>query len=155
MTMPSVAVPKHQRLGQGFSKAEQLKAIEHPGRQTNPKRGYQTSIAWLSDLIALRRILILCSNCQRYFDARRFQYRVVFVPDSTGKTDGYLVNGTCDWCTQETVMVGGGKAFEPEEHYAEVHIEPDVARRASRARALKKGAWDAVVADVERRRARI
>ena len=149
--MVEFVIPKHEKLGRGFSRAAQIQAQEHPGRQTNPSHGYQTPVAWLSDLLSLRRILILCTNCERHFDAGRFQYRVVYVPDWTGKTDGYTVNGKCDWCAQETTDVGGGKAFQPEEFYKATHMEPAEARRASRARAMSKRAWDAVQSEVSRR----
>ena len=149
--MVEFLIPKHKKLGEGFTRGDHMKAQEHPGRQTNPRHGYQAPVAWLSDLLSLRKIIILCRNCQRHFDAGRFQYRVVFVPDETGKTDGYTVNGKCDWCTQETVMVGGGKAFQPEEFYKATHMEPAEARRASRARAMSKRAWDAVQSEMARR----
>lgn len=139
-----VAVPRHARLGQGFSKRAQLKAIEHPGRRTAP-HGYQSAVAWVSDLIALRKAVILCVTCCRKFEAhamRRVAYRKVYVADFTGKTDGYTVNGSCDVCTQETMLVGGGRAYQAEEVYAQTHMDPSEARRIARAAAKQLGTWD-------------
>ena len=146
-----IAVPQHAKLGEGFSRGERFLATEHPGRQTDPKRGYQTPVAWISDLIALHKVLILCDADQKHFDARRFHYRMVYVPDETGKTSGYTVNGRCDWCKQETALLGGGKAFEPEEQYRLLHIEPEEARRAQRSAAMTKSVWRAVQEEVARR----
>lgn len=138
----TIAIPKKgARLGEGFSRAEKLKAMEHPGRQTNPKRGYQSAVSWISDLIALRKVIILCNFCRVKFNPRRFGYRRVFVPDWSGKTDGYTVNGDCDSCKQFTAMVGGGTAFQPEEHYLQTHVDPVHARRAARAGAKSMSAW--------------
>lgn len=141
---PFVAIPKHGgRLGQGFNKGQQLKAMEAPGRQTNPRRGYQTPVAFISDRLALRQVLILCNICAPKFApvAKRARYRLVFIPDQTGVTDGYTVNGQCDSCAQETVMMGGGRAYQPEELYAKTHLDPSEARRAARAAAKSLSTW--------------
>ena len=57
MAGPIVIVPAHARLGEGFTKKEVLKSMEHPGRQTNSRKGYQTPAAWLDDLGALRKCI--------------------------------------------------------------------------------------------------
>ena len=60
--MVEIAIPKHgPKLGEGFSQEEKLKAIEIH-RQTDPKRGYQTPAAFVSDLASLHKIIILCSS---------------------------------------------------------------------------------------------
>ena len=98
----------------------------------------------MSDIIALRKALILCVTCCRKFEQqamRRVQYRKVYIPDLTGKTDGYTVNGVCDVCKQETAIVGGGRAYQPEEVYALTHIDPAESRAVARAKAKQLGTW--------------
>jgi len=139
-----VFTPKHNKLGEGFSKQEKLDSMRHPGRQTNPKHGYQSAVAFISDLIALRKVIILCSFCRAKFNPRRFGYRVVYVADPTGKTDGFTVNGDCDSCKGKTWNLGGGQAFQPIELYEQTHIDPTVARRNARIRSKVKTPWAAV-----------
>jgi len=149
-----IAVPKQgKRLGEGFSKAAKLQALEWPGRQTQPARGYQTPVSYLSDLLALRRVIILCQVCAPRFakECQHQHYRKVFIPDFTGRTDGYTVNGRCDSCTQETAIVGGGRAYQPEEEYLKTHIDPSQARRAARATAKALGTWQFVQREQARR----
>lgn len=148
---PVIIVPRHRRLGEGFSRAEQLKAQAHPGRQTDPKKGYQSAVSFISDLIALRKVIILCDFCKAKFNPRKqFGYRQVYVPDYTGRTSGYTVNGQCDSCKQNTVLCGGGTAFEPEELYARTHIDPCEARRIARARAGQLGTWRFIQKELNR-----
>lgn len=144
-------IPRGEKLGEGFSKAEILDSKIHPGRQTNPQHGYQSAVAWISDLISLRKTIILCSFCQAKFNPRKFRYRVMFVPDDTGKTDGYTVNGYCDSCKGWTPDLSGGRAYTPEETYQEIHVDPFEARRNARAAAKAMGTWSAVQAQVQRR----
>ena len=135
-------VPHGSKLGTGFSKAEKLagQAI-HP--QHNASKG-QSRANWISDLVALRKVVILCSYCRAKFNPRQAGYRRVYIPDYTGKTDGYTVNGDCDSCRVFTPNAGGGCAFQPEELYEATHIDPTVARRQARARAGLKSTWSAI-----------
>src|SRR3990167_10022110 len=103
-------------MGEGFSKQEVLKSYEHPGRKTTA-HGYQSAASWISDLVALKKFIILCSVCREHFNPRKNGYRPAYVPDTSGKTDGYQVNGKCDGCKEMTVNVGGGRGFIPEDHY--------------------------------------
>ena len=139
-----VAVPKHERLGEGFSKLEKVLAMRAPGRRTAIS-GYQSPATWITELVSRRKLIILCSFCRVKFNPRKHNYRRVFVPDITGKTDGYQVNGDCDSCKQDTALVpGGGTAFQSEEDYAKTHIDPTAARRAARAAAGMVSPWQAV-----------
>ena len=135
--MSLVLVPQHARLGEGFSLQERATGLEHPGRRTD---GVQTAASWITDLTDLRKTIILCGWCRGHFNPRRHGYRRRFVADLTGKTDGYEVTGRCSACKQPTINTpGNGVAFMPEEAFAEVCIDPAVARR--RARAAAATAW--------------
>ena len=140
--MPTFAIPKKGRvLGDGYSRAEKL--TPHPGRRTAAK-GYQSAVSWISDLIALRKVIILCSFCRHKFNPRRFGYRRIYVPDLTGKTDGYTVNGSCDACKQFTPNLGGGTAYQPEELWSKTNIDPAEAKRARRAALGDTSIWDRI-----------
>lgn len=135
--MAEVFISKHGgKLGTGFSGREKMLA-EAITPQHQASKGRSRS-SWLSDLLSLRKVIILCAWCRKTFNPRKHGYRRVFVPDYTGKTDGYTVNGSCDWCKQETALVGGGTAFQPEELYAQTHMDPVDARRRSRAEAKRQ-----------------
>lgn len=138
-----VLVPKYHRLGEGFSRREQVKALEHPGRRTD---GTQSAASWLSDLTDLRKAITLCqAYCAPKFNPRRHGYRRFYSPDITGKTDGYTHNGTCDGCKQNTALLpGGGRTFIPEETYRLVCIDPLDARRKARAAAGAQTAWQRI-----------
>jgi hypothetical protein len=141
--MSQVFIPRGSKLGEGYTKAEKLKGQEikplHGGKRAQGRAG------WLSDLIALRKVIILCSFCRSKFNPRQHGYRRVFIPDYTGKTDGYQVNGTCDWCKQETAQIpGGGTAFQSEELYQLTCIDPTEARRAARASAKSLSTWQSI-----------
>ena len=82
---PIIVVPKYSKLGEGFSRKEKLKVQEHPGRQTNPSKGYQTPAAWLDDLGQLRKLVLLCDYCRHKWNPKRYRYRPLFVPDASGK----------------------------------------------------------------------
>lgn len=132
-------VPRYSRLGEGFSKAQKF-----VGQEVKPLHGGKRAAGpagWLSDLITLRKVVILCSFCRAKFNPRRFGYRRVFVPDATGKSDGYTVNGSCDWCKGETVNLSGGTAFQPEELYKLTTIDPTEQRRTARLRAKSLSTW--------------
>lgn len=137
-----VLVPAHARLGEGFSRQERLKAREHPGRRID---GHQTAASWISDLVALKKCVLLCSFCRPWFNPKRYGYRRFYSPDLTGKTDGYQVNGRCDRCKQHTVLIpGGGTEFIAEETYSLVCIDPLDARRKARAAARRMTAWERI-----------
>lgn len=129
---PIVIVPKYARIGEGFSRRERAKADEHPGRRTD---GSQSAASWVTDLASLKKIILLCSWCRGKFNPRRNGYRKLFVPDMSGKTDGYSSNGMCDGCKQNTALTpGGGVAFVSEEYYTQITQDPAEARRKSRLR---------------------
>ena len=138
-----VVVPKHAKLGEGFSKQEVLASREHPGR--NASAG-QTAASWISDLVALKKFIILCDFCRTKFNNRKNHYRRFFQPDYTGKTDGYAVNGRCDACKQLTVNVGNGvgTGYIHESTYNKVCEEPSSVRRRVRAARYAKSVWQAV-----------
>ena len=145
MAGPIVIVPAHARLGEGFTKKEVLESMEHPGRQTNSRKGYQTPAAWLDDLGALRKCILLCGFCRHKWNPRTHGYRPMFVPDYTGKTDGYQATGKCDACKEQTANLGGGRAFVHEEEYAKLCIDPKIARRNARAAWGEKHSIDIIV----------
>ena len=105
----------------------------------------QSRIGWLDSLLSLKKVVILCSWCRSKFNPRQHNYRRVYVPDYTGKTDGYTVNGDCDSCRSFTPTAGGGTAYQPEELYALTHQDPVVARRQSRANAGRKSVYSAAM----------
>jgi hypothetical protein len=126
--MSNIIVPKYSRLGQGFSRAEKLQALEHPGRRTSAK-GYQSPASYICDLADAEAAILLCKWCATKFNFRKSRYRKRFVPDNTGKTDGYTVNGQCKACKQQTVNMGGGLMFVTEKTFNLVSIDPNEARR--------------------------
>lgn len=137
-----VVVPKYHRLGEGFSRREQLQALEHPGRRTD---GTQSAASFLADLTDLRKMILLCSYCRPKFNPRRHRYRRFYSPDFTGKTDGFTHNGQCDGCKQQTALLpGGGTSFVAEETYQMVCLDPMDARRKARAAAGAQTAWQRV-----------
>ena len=131
--MAIVVVPKHHRLGQGFSKKEKVKAMIHPGRQVNPMFGYQSPAAWISDLTETKKCIILCSFCSHKWNYKQHGYRKMFVPDASGRTSGYQTNGKCDGCKKPTANMGGGTSYVTEETYNLVCVDPVVAKRNARA----------------------
>jgi hypothetical protein len=135
-------IPRGQKLGEGFSKSEKLAAQAiHP--QHSASKG-QSRIGWLDSLLSLKKVVILCSWCRSKFNPRKANYRRVYVPDYTGKTDGYTVNGDCDYCGAFTAVAGGGTAYQPEELYFLTHQDPTEARRRSRANAGWKTTYSAI-----------
>ena len=143
MNGPIVIVSKYHRLGEGFSKKEIAKSFEHPGRRTNP-HGYQSPASWISDLVALKKLIILCSICRQHFNPRKNGYRRAYIPDSSGKTSGFEVNGKCAGCKQETADVGGGTGFTPEETYNLLYVDPVQARRDARATWKAQSVWSVI-----------
>ena len=132
-------VSKYARLGEGFSKQEQIQAAEHPGRRTNAARGYQSASAWVTGLIDLRKPVILCGFCSPKFDPKYSRYRRFFCLDSNGQ-NGYTTNGKCDDCKVDTRNTPGqGTMFIPEEPSSQICLEPGPARRSVRARVSTAG----------------
>lgn len=143
--MTTILIPRRgAKLGEGYTKREKLASIMHPGRQTDPKHGYQSAVSFISDLLSLRKLIILCSFCRVKFNPRRFGYRRMYVPDFSGKTDGYQVNGQCDSCKGMTPNLGGGTAYVAEETYSQICVDPVTQRRNARAAAKELTAWLAV-----------
>lgn len=143
MDSPIVIVPKHARIGEGFSKREIAESFVHPGRRTTA-HGYQSPASWISDLVALEKFIILCSVCRQHFNPRKHNYRRTYVPDTSGRTSGYEVNGRCDGCKEMTVNVGGGTGFIPEKHYKALFLDPVQARRNARAAWKAQSVWATV-----------
>ena len=143
-----VAVPRHQRLGEGFPRREQIEAdVLHPGRRTD---GTQSRASWILDLISLRKLLTLCGWCARQFNYRRHGYRRFYVNDFTGITNGYAVSGQCDGCT--TAMHATGLGFVAEEAYKLTCVDPTEQRRHARLRARHaESVWQAVNRRASRR----
>ena len=116
-------------------------SLEHPGRRTTIK-GYQSPASWLADLVALRKFIILCSFCRSKFNHRKNRYRRFYCQDITGRTDGFVVNGKCDACKQNTFPNGTG--YVAEETYNQVCEEPSSIRRVNaRAKNYAKSIWTA------------
>ena len=135
----AILIPRGPKLGEGFSPREQLRALEHPGRSVD---GTQSAAHWITSLLDLRKAVMLCVYCRVKFNPRRHAYRKFYVPDLAGKTDGYVHNGACDNCKQQTALLpGGGTTFIPEEHYRLLCIDPLEARRKARAAARVMTAW--------------
>ena len=133
--MSIIVVPKYSKLGQGFSKKEQLKAYEHRGRNTK-LQGYQSPASWIMDKADSRRIIVLCSFCKNRFNYKKNKYLRRFTPDHTGKSSGYAVNGMCDGCKQNTMRIDsekGGTCFVAEENWEKVSMDPSLAKRRAQA----------------------
>jgi len=120
-----IAVPLHKKLGAGFTERERQKSFEHPGRQTNPKLGYQSAVSWIDDLRETRKAILLCSFCAIKFDPRSFRYRKIWLPGTDCKVDG-----KCEACKQLTF---GGTGYVSEESYPALYPDRSAVRRAARA----------------------
>jgi hypothetical protein len=136
--MTLIAVPKHEKLGEGFSPREQFDSLVHPGRRID---GSQNAANWIDDLVSLRKFVLLCSYCRVKFNPRKHGYRKFYCADVTGMTDGYQTNGKCDGCKQLTINCGGGTGFVHEAEYSKTCQDPMDARRKARARAGAMSAW--------------
>lgn len=130
--MPTIIVPAHAKLGQGFTKQQVADSLEHPGRRTD---GSQSAAHWVMNLTDLGKLIILCSFCRAKFNPRKHGYRKFYMADPSMKTDGYAANGKCDACKQPTVNCGGGTAYVAEQTYQTVCIDPVDQRRLARQRA--------------------
>lgn len=92
--MTHIAVPKHAKLGQGFSSKERLKADEDPGRPWNRVAG-----GWMADLAALKKFVMLCPFCRPKFNPKRCGYEV-------WRQDTHSI-GKCDGCKQMSTYLCG------------------------------------------------
>ncbi len=130
MAAPTILIPKysvHEK------KTGRARMTPDPGRQTNPKRGYQSPAAYLDDLAAMKKAIILCSFCiNKWGSPRKKGYRPRFVPDPSGVTSGYMVVGICDGCKQNTASMGGGKVYVSADLWTRVSMDPREARRRAR-----------------------
>jgi hypothetical protein len=135
----TIIIPKYGgKPGEGFSKAEKLKSVEWRGRRTD---GSQSAASMICDLADNRTAILLCSFCRTNFNFRRNKYRVQYIPDPTGRTDGYIANGRCDACHQPTENTGGGKLYIAEEYWEQVSQDPQAARIAARNAWHQKRTW--------------
>ncbi len=148
MAAPTILIPKYttqEKKGKRFLR-------EDSGRQTNPKRGYQSPAAYLDDLAAMKKAIILCSFCiNKWGSPRKKGYRARFVPDPTGVASGYAVIGTCDACKQNTANMGGGKVYISTDLWSKVSMDPREAHRRARDAWKKKNDrqdFQKVMADV-------
>ena len=91
---PTVLVPKHAVLGQGFNARERLAADEAPGRPWN-----RTAGGWVADLTALHKFVILCPFCVPKFNPRQNQYE-------PWRRHNMIV-GRCDGCKQVSTQARG------------------------------------------------
>ena len=137
-------VSKHARLGEGFSRRERVESFVHPGRRTDPVKGYQSAVAWISDLMDNRKLILLCSFCRIKFDFRKYHYRKFVVPDSTGKRNPELSQGMCDACKGQCANLGGGIAYIEETTFSQLCIDPAEAKRKRRAQMGEVPIWRAV-----------
>lgn len=130
MSAPTILIPKYsvheKKIGRPLITPD-------PGRTTDPKRGYQSPAAYLDDLAAMKKAIILCSFCvNKWGSPRKKGYRARYVPDPSGVTSGYSVVGQCDACKQKTADMGGGKVYVSADMWSRVSMNPVEARRRAR-----------------------
>ena len=139
-----LGLPKHAKLGEGYTKLERFEGDRlHPGRRTN---GTQSAATWITGLADRRSVILLCGWCRPKFNPRTNRYRPMYVPSLSAVADPYQSNGMCDACKSQTALTpGGGRAFVSEETYSQVCLEPDDTRRRAR-QAWRTGSsvWGAV-----------
>ena len=148
--MPTLGIPRHAKLGQGFTRAQQFDGEwAHPGRRTD---GRQSAASWITELGDRRKVILLCGWCRPKFNARTQRYRPMYVPSLSSVADPYQSNGLCDACKTQTALTpGGGRAFVSEETYAQVCVEPaDARRRAREAWRTGDSPWRAVQRSITR-----
>ena len=126
--MSIIVVPKYYKVGQGFTKQEKFEATIHPGRSTKLK-GYQSPASWICDLVDLNKPILLCNFCKVKFNHARSKYRKKYLMDITGKSSGWVSNGQCDGCKQNTALLGGGILYMPEQEWLKFSQDPRAARR--------------------------
>lgn len=129
IVIPTPFIPRGKKLGEGFSRREIMDSHEHPGRKVD---GSQSAAHWVCDLADNRKVVILCSFCRKNFSPRANKYRKLYIPDNTGRSDGYNVNGKCDGCKGQTALLGGGNLFLAEETWEACSMDPMEARRNAR-----------------------
>lgn len=98
--------PKYDKLGEGFSHRERLKADEAPGRPWNRVAG-----GWISDLCSLQKHVMLCPFCLSKFNPKSYGYepwRTAVPITSIGK---------CDGCNQPSMYL---KNFIHEEFHQDI-----------------------------------
>ena len=146
-----VLIPKRgATLGAGYTRRERFEGDWlHPGRRTN---GTQSAASWVGDCADRRKLILLCSWCAPKFNPRKARYRRLYASDPSGMTSGYVANGQCFGCKQNTALSpGGGTAYVSEETYSTVCLDPADARRRARA-AWRTGSsvWAAVQSNIRR-----
>ena len=130
--MTEILLPKYRVIEKKLGKPIPQ---EYMGRQSDPKRGYESPAAHLDNLAAQKKCIILCSFCQpKWGNPRKKGYRARFVPDPSGVTNGYTVTGQCDACKQQTGNMGGGKLYINEEDYLKISMDPAEARKRARSK---------------------
>lgn len=135
-----IFIPKYgQKLGAGFKRWEILDSFAHPGRKTTPS-GYQSPASWITELCDTRKAILLCSLCDRKFNANHMKYRLRYTRDPSGVTNGSVCNGMCDACKQPSADLGGGRLWVPAELWEAVSIDPEQARINHRM-AWKSARW--------------
>jgi hypothetical protein len=77
-----IYVPRDEK---SWTKAERLKAYEHPGRKHGKPHG-----SFVIDLADLRKAVLLCSACASKFDYKRHRFRL--------ETEFRYNLGNCDAC---------------------------------------------------------
>ena len=98
-----------------LSRLDVLKAMVAPGRPRKLVPG-----SYLADLVALRKVILLCSGCLRNFDGRPYGYC----------KEEILCWAKCDVCRTPTQ---NAQAFFPEENWYVAHAgnpPPTKGRRA-------------------------
>ena len=146
-----VLIPKRgATLGAGYTQRERFEGDwEHPGRRTD---GRQSAATFVLDCADRRKVILLCSWCRPHFNPRAHRYRRMYIPDMSGRTDGYVANGKCFACKQQTALSpGGGTAYISEETYAQVCQDPaDARRRARQTWRTGTSVWAAVQSNIRR-----
>jgi hypothetical protein len=117
-------------------------AEEFGGRQTNPKKGYQSAASFVGDLADSRQCIVLCNFCKTKWNHGKNKYKKRWIPDPSGVTDGFNANGKCDACKQHTSNMGGGHLYVSEETWKQVSMDPAEARKKARAAWKKKSGRD-------------
>lgn len=99
-----------------WTKADHLKATEDKGRNwKRPAGGY------MDDLAALRKSIVLCSQCRYKFNPRQNRYRK--------ETDFPQVTGRCDGCKSHDLRC---TLYVAEELYSQVRMTRDDVRSMAR-----------------------
>jgi hypothetical protein len=108
-------VPKHAKLGEGFSPLDQYFSGSDPNRPSGMLAG-----TWVDDFVALRKMIMLCPHCLHKFNPKRHHYEI-------WRRDLYSF-GKCDDCNQHTPYLKSFIHESTHTHVGEWH-------------APKKGRW--------------